>query len=125
MDWRMQSNARVFAVYPQLPDVEAMMQCLGRGARDMSTNLGTIYVLKDQSSEATVKDGLLLSEGYDWAEGAQVLKALAAMEAMSAEDRAYGAKYLPRNWITTRAKFFQRMDPHWCARLKALMEGSS
>ena len=120
MDWRMQSNARVFAVYPQLPDVEAMMQCLGRGARDMSTNLGTIYVLKDQWSEATVKDGLLLSEGYDWAEGAQILKALAAME-----DRAYGAKYLPRYWITTRAKFFQRMDPHWCARLKALMEGSA
>ena len=125
MDWRMQSNARVFAVYRQLPDVEEMMQCLGRGARDMSTNLGTVYVLKDQWSEPTVKDGLLLSEGYDWAEGAQILKALSAMNAMSAEDKAYGAKHLPKEWTTTLAKFFHRMDAQWCGRLKAIMGGKA
>ena len=34
----------------------------------MSTNLGTVYLQKDHWSEATIKDGLLLSDGFDWAE---------------------------------------------------------
>ena len=125
MDWRMQTNARVFACYPDIPDVEEMMQCLGRGARDMSTNLGAVFIVKEGGSASSIKDGLIASEGFDWEEGAHNLRAVDCMKKMSIEDRAYGIANLPKNWICTRNDFFARMNPNWVKRLTALMEGSA
>ena len=125
MDWRMQTNAKVFACYEDIPDVEEMMQCLGRGARDMSTNLGAVFILKEGASASSIKDGLIASEGFDWEEGALILKAVDCMKEMTADERTYGVANLPKNWITTKNKFFAKMDAAWVKKLMAIMDGKA
>ena len=66
LDLRMQREAQVYAIYDGCPDAEELMQTLGRGARDMSSNLGTAFIVRPANEARSIKDGILASPGHDW-----------------------------------------------------------
>ena len=48
LDIKMNQEAKVLCFYKDPPDVEEMLQKLGRGARDMSAKLGTVFIQKQE-----------------------------------------------------------------------------
>ena len=122
LDIRMQQEAKVFVLYEDLPDVEEMMQTLGRGARDMGAKLGNVYIVRPQVEELLLEDTFGASLGFDWHQGAQVLKALNSLKKLSDADQKWARIHLPGEWIATYHQYMQEAHPNFVKRLNAKMQ---
>ena len=72
-DLKFQHDAKVIVMIYGKPDAEQTMQMLGRGARNMNSDLGIVLILDDEGRAAGLKNTLLTNEGPDFKEGAKLL----------------------------------------------------
>ena len=118
LDLKMNQEAKVLCFYKDVPDVEEMLQKLGRGSRDMTAKLGTVFIQKPAEEAQLLKDKFDADESHDWHDGAKILKYLNWIKAMpNMPDQKWARENLSEQWIADFENYFVAASPEWKASL--------
>ena len=101
-------------------DYEKVQQQLGRGARNMSTDLGVVFCLGQANGNELFQNNMLIDEGKDFKEGALVLKYLNKIQQMSVKDQKHATDNLGKDWMVDNEEYFSVADRAFQVRLKQL-----
>lgn len=109
LDLKFQGSAKVIVLLKEDPEVETLMQQLGRGARNMNTDLGTVVIQTDAGLAESLKGKWKTDKGVDFKEGAKVIRmALACKTAnLGSAGKTWLAKQAPEDWRDTKVHYFQ------------------
>ena len=109
LDLKFQAAAKVIVALEEEPEVETLMQMLGRGARNMNTDLGTVIIQADPGVAEGLKNKWKTHKGVDFKEGAKVLRMALAMH--KAGLKANGKEWLHRHtddeWRVTKQAYYR------------------
>ena len=95
LDLKFQGSAKVIVACKKELEVETLMQMLGRGARNMNTDLGTVVIQADPGLAEGLKTKWKADQGLDFSEGAKVIRMALAMQTASL--KADGKTWLAKN----------------------------
>ena len=104
------------------PEKEDLLQMFGRGCRNMSIHLGTLYCAGVLGSKETIEAGYTVEKGPQLKEPAGVLRRCRGLDAIGAKLAKQIRTALTRTyWRTTLASFENGLTPEMTGKLKKNM----